>query len=152
MQHLNKNSPYSQLKEAFIECFAVDHNDSLHSLLYCCERDKDSVFKFLLRLKTRLDCQYDSQSRLVADLLRQRVLNSVDPQIRLNLHYETCSVDEFASHADRLLIRIRKTEGATILSPFNSVDDKKSNERSSNKLLKTRLGSLQRNVTLLIFY
>ena len=103
------------------------------------ERIKDTTSKFLLRLKTRLGYHYDPQSRLVADLIRHRILDRMDPQIRLNLyHYESCSVDEFASHADRLLIRIKKTESATILSPTHSAEDKSSNQSLISQLKETR--------------
>ena len=72
------------------------------------------------------------------------------PQMRLNLyHYGTCSVDQFASHADRLLIRTKTTKRATILSPSNSAEDKNSDQRLINKLIETRLDFLQRNVALL---
>ena len=76
----------------------------------------------------------------------------MDQLIRLNLYYyETCSLNKFACHADRLLIRTRKTERATILSPSNSAKDKISNQRLINELVETRLDSLHCNFTRLMY-
>ena len=59
-------------------------------------------------------------------------------------------VDELASHADRRLIRARKTESATILLPSNLAGDKNSNQRLINEVIETHLNSLQRKVAQLI--
>ena len=54
LQRLDDQVSYSQLKTALLDRYSSEQSESPHSLLYQCERGKDTVVDFLLRLKTPL--------------------------------------------------------------------------------------------------
>ena len=152
LQRLDDQVPYSQLKTALLDRYLSEQSESPHSLLYQCERGKDTVVEFLLRLKTRLGRHYDADSCLINDLIRHRLLESVDPQIRLGLyHYESGSVDDLARHANRLLDRCRRDRSEPHFRT-NIADNQRQNndQRLINEMLETQLDSLRRDVSNLV--
>ena len=54
LQRFDNQFPYSQLKTALLDRYSSEQSESPPSLLYQCERGKDTVVDFLSRVKTRL--------------------------------------------------------------------------------------------------
>ena len=152
LQRLGDQVPYSQIKTALLDRYSSEQSESPHSLLYQCERGKDTVVDFLSRLKTRLGRHYDADSCLINDLIRHRLLESVDPQIRLGLyHYESGSVDDLARHADRLLDRFRRDRSEPHFRTDIADNQRQNNDqRLINEMLETQLDSLRREVSNLV--
>ena len=148
-QQLNAESPYSQMKTALLKRCSNCHDESPHSLLYQCNRGKDSISDFLLRIKTRLGPRYNEDSSLIMDLVRHHLLESVGDQVRLSLyHYESGSVEELAYHADRLLNRTKDSASTTQTTLVHHYSNQRvPNQQLVNETVETRLDSLRRDVT-----
>ena len=64
----------------------------------------------MVRLKALLSPTYPAQFAPGEDILRRRILESLDPRTRLAIYpYKKTSLDELAAHADRLLVRVKAT-------------------------------------------
>ena len=100
----NNVAPYTTLKQALIERYTTTPSGCLQKILNHCHRGQTIVTAYLIQLRTLLGTQYDSNSPLQKDLIKHKLLESLDSHIRLCLyHYEDGPLDALAKHADKLL-------------------------------------------------
>ena len=142
-------TPYSSLKQMLLTHFSSDDNNELETSLGSCIRGNDTVKDYLVRLRGIFTSRYGETTALQKDLLKSRILQSVDAATRLALyHYEQCSVEDIAAHADRLLARA-KSDSASF-SPGNNFSTPPPNhflnQRAINEMLESRLNHLDRTL------
>ena len=97
-------------------------------------RGDDKVSNYLARLRSIFASRYCEPTALQEDMLKSRVLQSVDTPTRLALYfYEQGTVDELVAHANRLL-SLAKSQPATPMSKVNTTSTK-SHQEMINKML-----------------
>ena len=85
----NNVAPHTTLKQASIERYTTTPSGCLQKILNDCHKGQSTVTAFLIQLRTLLGTQYDSNSPLQKDLIKHKLLESLDSHIRLCLyHYE----------------------------------------------------------------
>ena len=100
----NAVTPYSTLKVAILRLYSNAGGEDLETFLNDCVRGDDKVSNYLAGLRSIFASRYCEPTTLQEDILKSRVLQSVDTPTRLALYsYEQSTVDELAAHADRLL-------------------------------------------------
>ena len=142
-------TPYSTLKSALIQRYATQSSGCLQTILNGCYRGNKTVSEFLIELQALLGEHYDSTSPLHRDLIKHKLLESLDPQMRLCLyHYEDGPLDTLAKHADRLLSRHVKTPGSSPNSTSLDFDNTipTPNQKLINEVVESRLDKLQDKV------
>ena len=94
---LDTTTPYTTL----LQRFTAQSFICLQTVLYRCHRHNSTVSEYLTRLHAPLGEHYDANSSLHQDLIRHKLLESLDPQTRLCLyHYKDGPLDALAKHAD----------------------------------------------------
>ena len=95
-----------------------------------------------MRLRTLLGTQYDSNSPLQKDLIKHKLLESLDSHMRLCLyHYEDGPLDALAKHADKLLSLHNNSPSSKSLR-----SDHNDNQTLINESVNSRLQNLQRQL------
>ena len=101
--------PYTILKNALSQQYSSPTSPAtcLQTLLHQCHRSKGStVYEYYTKLNSLLSEHYDPALPLHRDLIKHKLLESLDPRIRLCLyHYEEGPLDILAQHADQLMSR-----------------------------------------------
>ena len=109
----NAVTPYSTLKVAILQLYSNANGEDLETSLNDCVRGDDKVSNYLARLRSIFASRYCELTTLQEDILKYRVLQSVDTLTRLVLYsYEQSTVDKLAAHPDRLL-SLAKSQPAT---------------------------------------
>ena len=147
MAHLlkttNAATPYSTLKVAILRLYSNAGGEDLETSLNDCVRDDDKVSNYLARLRSIIASRYCEPTTLQEDILKSRVLQSVDTPNRLALYsYEQSTVDKLAAHADRLL-SLAKSQPATPMSKVN-ITSTKPHQELINEMLNSRMNRLDR--------
>ena len=138
----NNVAPYTTLKQALIDRYTTTSSGCLQKILYDCHRDQSIVTAYLIQLRTLLGTQYDSNSPLQKDLIKHKLLESLDSHIRLCLyHYEDRSLDALAKHADKLLSLHNNSPSSKSLP-----SDHNDNQTLINESVNSRLQNLQRQL------
>ena len=146
LQNLNQDEPYTQLKTSLLERLCNKIDDSPYTILQQCNKESDTITKFLIRIKAALRTYYDSHSPILTDLIRHYLLEAIDSQIRINLyHYESAGLEELAQHADRLIARLKQNHWSQP-TPYPR-NEPSSNQSLINEVLESCLDSLQRRVS-----
>ena len=143
--HLLKTSntvkPYSTLKVAILRLYSNAGVEDLETSLNDCVRGDDKVSNYLARLRSIFASRYCEPTTLQEDILKSRVLQSVDTPTRLALYsYEQGMVDELAAHADRLL-SLAKSQPATPISKVNNITSTKP-QYKVNEYFDKQLGNM----------
>ena len=106
LQQSDASRPYSLLRETLLSHSVRPEAECLDDFSNV-QRGNDTVLTYYLRLRSLLKPRYAQPSTLSDDLIRRRLLDSVDAQTRLALYpYETTCLEDLAKHADRLLARV----------------------------------------------
>ena len=143
--HLLKTSntvkPYSTLKVAILRLYSNAGVEDLETSLNDCLRGDDKVSNYLARLRSIFASRYCEPTTLQEDILKSRVLQSMDTPTRLALYsYEQGTVDELAAHADRLL-SLAKSQPATPISKVNNITSTKP-QYKVNEYFDKQLGNM----------
>ena len=144
---VDSTTPYTVLKLALIQRYTSRSSSCLQTILDECDRNESTVSEYLMRLHSLLGEHYDSSSPLHRDLIRHKLLESLDPQLRLCLyHYEDGPLDVLARHADQLLSRNKNfsPQHPNAKSSSNYTDTK--HQTLINEVVDSRLENLQRRV------
>ena len=80
---IDRDTPYTTLKTAMIQRYTSHSSGCLQSILNECHRGNKTVSEYLIQLRSQLGEHYDTHSLLHTDLLRHKLLESLDPQSRL---------------------------------------------------------------------
>ena len=129
-------TPYSTLKVVILRLYSNAGGEDLETSLNDCVRGNDKVSNYLARLMSIFAFRYCEPTTLQDDILKSRVLQSVDTPTRLALYsYEQSTVDELAAHADRLL-SLAKSQPATPMSKVN-ITSTKPHQELINEMLFT---------------
>ena len=138
----NNVAPYTTLKQALIERYTTMPSDCLQKILNDCHRGQTTVTAYLIQLRTLLGTQYDSNSPLQKDLIKHKLLKSLDSHIRLCLyHYEDGPLDALAKHADKLhSLHNNSPSSKSIRSDHNN------NQTLINESVNSRLQNLKRQL------
>ena len=137
----NNVAPYTTLKQALIERYTTTPSDCLQKFLNDCHRGQTNVTAYLIQLRTLLGTQYDSNSPLQKDLIKHKLLESLDSHIPLCLyHYEDGPLDALAKHADKLLSLHNSPSSKSLRSDHND------NQTLINESVNSRLQNLQRQL------
>ena len=138
----NNVAPYTGLKQALIERYTTTPSGCLQKILNDCHRGQTTVTAYLIQLRTLLGTQYDSNSPLQKDLIKHKLLESLDPHIRLYLnHYEDGPLDALAKHADKLLSLHNNSPSSKSLR-----SDHNDNQTLINESVNSSLQNLQRQL------
>ena len=122
-------TPYSTLKVTILRLYSNAGGEDLETSLNNCVCGDDKVSNYLARLKSIFTFRYCEPTTLQEDLLKSRVLQSVNAWTRHALYsYEQSTVDELAAHANRLL-SLAKSQPATPMSKVN-ITSKKNTQRN----------------------
>ena len=114
----------------------------LQKILNDCHRGQTTVTAYLIQLRTLLGTQYDSNSPLQKDLIKHKLLESLDSHIRLCLyHYEDGPLDALVKHADKLLSLHNNSPSSKSLR-----SDHNDNQTLINESVNSRLQNLQRQL------
>ena len=125
-----------------IERYTTTPSGCLQKILNDCHRGQTTVTAYLIQLRTLLGTQYDSNSPLQKDLIKHKLLESLDSHIRLYLyHYEDGPLDALAKHADKLL-----SLHNNFLSSKSIRSDHNDNQTLINESVNFRLQNLQRQL------
>ena len=148
----DRTTPYSSLKQKPLTHFSSDEGDQLETLIGDCIRRKNTVKDYLVRLRGIFTSRYGTTTALQENLIKSRILQSVDSAARMALyHYEQSYVDEIAAHADRLLARAR--HDSVSFSPGNKFSTPTSNhllkQKAINEMLESRINHLDSAVNVL---
>ena len=137
----NNVAPYTTLKQALIERYTTTPSGCLQKILNDCHRGQSTVTAYLIQLRTLLGTQYDSNSPLQKDLIKHKLLESLDSHIRLCLyHYEDGPLDALAKHVDKLLSLHNSPSSKSLRSDHND------NQTLINESVNSRLQNLQRQL------
>ena len=137
---IDRDTPYTTLKTAMIQRYTSQSSGCLQSILNECHRGNKTVSKYLIQLRSQLGEHYDTHSLLHTDLLRHKLLESLDPQSRLCLyHYENEPLECLARHADQILSRTTSLHN----SPTDMVA---SNQQLINESVEAKLGSIEQSI------
>ena len=82
----NTVKPYLTLKVAILRLYCNAGGEDLETLLNDCVRGDDKVSNYLARLKSIFASRYCEPTTLQEDILKSRVLQSVDTPTRLALY------------------------------------------------------------------
>ena len=112
----NAVTSYSTLKVAILRLYSNAGGEDLENSLNDCVLGDDKVSNYLTRLRSIFASRYCESTTLQKEILKSRVLQSVDTPTKLALYlYEQSTVDELAAHADRLL-SLAKSQPTTPMS------------------------------------
>ena len=112
------------MKVAILRLYSNAGGEDLETSLNDCVRGDDKVSNYLARLRSVFASRYCEPTTLQEDILKSRVLQSVDTPTRLALYsYEQSTVDELAAHTDHLL-SLAKFQSATSMSKVNITSTK----------------------------
>ena len=137
---VDRDTPYTTLKTAMIQRYTSQSSGCLQSILNKCHRGDKTVSEYFIQLRSQLGEHYDTHSLLHTDLLRHKLLESLDPHSRLCLyHYENEPLESLARHADQFLSRITSLHN----SPTDMVA---SNQEVINENVEAKLGSIEQNI------
>ena len=140
LKTFNAVTPYSTLKVAILRLYSNAGGEDLETSLNDFVRGNDKVSNYLARLRSIFASRYCEPSTLQEDILKSRVLQSVDTPTRLALYsYEQSTVDELAAHADRLL-SLAKSQPATPKSKVNITSTKP--QYKVNEYFDKQLGNM----------
>ena len=119
----NTIKPYLTLKVAILRLYSNAGGEDLETSLNDCVRGDDKVSYYLARLRSIFASRYCEPTTLQEDILKSRVVQSVDTPTRLALYsYEQSTVDELAAHANRL--SLAKSQPTTPMSKVNITSTK----------------------------
>ena len=119
----NTIKPYSTLKVAILQLYSNAGGEDLETSLNDCVRGDDKVSYYLARLRSIFASRYCEPTTLQEDILKSRVVQSVDTPTRLALYsYEQSTVDELAAHAN--LLSLAKSQPTTPMSKVNITSTK----------------------------
>ena len=98
----NPCKPYSVLKDSLIARCSPSTAVGLEAFFAAVQGPNATVLNFMVRLKAFFSPIYSAQSALGEDLVRRRILKSLDTNTQLAIYpYEKTSVDQLVVHADR---------------------------------------------------
>lgn len=139
---VDSSTPYSVLKSALIRRYTSQLSGNLQSILHESRRGDKTISEYLVHLRSRLGEHYDTNSLLHSDLLKHKLLESIDPQARLCLyHYEDEPLETLARHADEILSRSNSVVGSPALhhKPI-------SNQHLINESVDSKINQLQQTI------
>ena len=139
---VDTDTSYTTLKAALIQRYTSQSSGCLQSILNECCRGNKSVSEYLIELRSRLGEHYDTRSLLHMDLLKHKLMESLDPQSRLCLyHYENEPIESFARHADQILARASSLPSSPAASNVIA-----SNQQLINESVDAKLSQIQQNL------
>ena len=136
----NNVARYTTLKQALIERYTTTPSGCLQKILNDCHSGQSTVTAYLIQLRTLLGTQYDSNSPLQKDLIKHKLLESLDSHIRLYLyHYEDGPLDT---------LTCRQTSFSTQQFPSSKSlrSDHNDNQTLINESVNSILQNLQRQL------
>ena len=129
------------MKVAVLRLYSNAGGEDLETSLNDCVRGDDKVSNHLVRLRSIFASRYCEPTTLQEDILKSRLLQSVDTPTRLALYsYKQGTVDELAAHADRLL-SLAKSQPATPMSKVN-ITPTKPHQEMIKEMLDSRINRL----------
>ena len=94
--------------------FATPDSQGLAAFFSAERRENETITNYLARLKSLLTSAYPNQTILCGDLIKNHILDSLDPQTRLVFYpYENSDLASLAFHADTLLAMVNSTSQST---------------------------------------
>ena len=130
---------YSVLKDSLIARCCSPVAIGLEAFFAAVQSPNETISDFMVRLKAFISPTYPAQSVLGEDLVRRRILESLDPRTRLAIYpYEKTSLDELATHADRLLVRVK----ATLISELSDSSFVSPPQKMINEMFESRLDGI----------